>query len=361
MTDATQFEGTRPVSEAHAFDTAVLSAWLEKNLPGFAGPLSVEMFKGGQSNPTFKLLTPQRSYVMRAKPGPVAKLLPSAHAIEREFTVMKGLHGTDVPVPRMFALCEDESVIGRAFYVMEFMQGRVLWDQSLPGMSNQQRAALYDEMNRVIAALHTVDYKARGLEAYGKPGNYFDRQIGRWSKQYQASQTQPIPEMDRLIEWLPAHIPATAHDTALTSIVHGDYRLDNLMFHPTEPRALAVLDWELSTLGHPLADFSYHCMSWHIPPGTFRGIGGLDLASLGIPSEAEYIRRYCERTGFTTPEALAPDWNFYLAYNMFRIAAILQGIAKRVEDGTASSAQAKASGAGARPMAELAWRFAQKA
>ncbi len=361
MTEPNAFEGTRPVTEAHAFDLAALSAWLEKNLEGFAGPLTVEMFKGGQSNPTFKLVTPQRSYVMRAKPGPVAKLLPSAHAIEREFTVMKALHGTDVPVARMFVLCEDESVIGRAFYVMEFVAGRVLWDQSLPGLTNDQRAAIYDEMNRVIAALHTVDYKARGLEHYGKPGNYFERQIGRWSKQYLASVTQPIPEMDRLIEWLPAHMPASARDESLISIVHGDYRLDNLMFHATEPRALAVLDWELSTLGHPLADFSYHCMSWHIPPGTFRGIGGLDIASLGIPSEADYIRRYCERTGFTTPEALAPDWNFYLAYNMFRIAAILQGIAKRVEDGTASSAQARASGAGARPMAELAWRFAQKA
>ena len=361
MTEPNAFEGTRPVTEAHAFDLAALSAWLEKNLEGFAGPLTVEMFKGGQSNPTFKLVTPQRSYVMRAKPGPVAKLLPSAHAIEREFTVMKALYGTDVPVARMFVLCEDESVIGRAFYVMEFVAGRVLWDQSLPGLTNDQRAAIYDEMNRVIAALHTVDYQARGLASYGKPGNYFERQIGRWSKQYQASVTQPIPEMDRLIEWLPAHMPASARDEGLTSIVHGDYRLDNLMFHATEPRALAVLDWELSTLGHPLADFSYHCMSWHIPPGTFRGIGGLDIASLGIPSEADYIRRYCERTGFTTPEALAPDWNFYLAYNMFRIAAILQGIAKRVEDGTASSAQARASGAGARPMAELAWGFAQKA
>ena len=361
MTDPNKFEGTRPVAQAHQFDTQALTTWLEKNLEGFAGPLTVEMFKGGQSNPTYKLITPGRSYVMRAKPGPVAKLLPSAHAIEREFAVMRGLHGTDVPVPRMLALCEDESVIGRAFYIMEFMQGRVLWDQSLPGMTQAQRGAIYNEMNRVIAALHTVDYKARGLENYGKPGNYFERQIGRWSKQYQASVTQPIPEMDRLIEWLPAHMPASARDDRLTSIVHGDYRLDNLMFHPTEPRALAVLDWELSTLGHPLADFSYHCMSWHIPPGTFRGIGGLNLAELGIPSEQDYIRQYCERTGFTTPEALAPDWNFYLAYNMFRIAAILQGIAKRVEAGTASSAEAKASGAGARPMAELAWGFAQKA
>jgi aminoglycoside phosphotransferase (APT) family kinase protein len=298
---------------------------------------------------------------MRAKPGPVAKLLPSAHAIEREFAVMQGLHGTDVPVAQMHVLCDDESIIGRAFYVMEFVQGRVLWDQSLPGMSTDERGAIYDEMNRVMAALHKVDFAKQGLAGYGKPGNYIERQIGRWSKQYVASITQPIPEMDKLMAWLPEHIPASARDDTLVSIVHGDYRLDNLMFHPTEARVLAVLDWELSTLGHPLADFSYHCMAWHIKPGTFRGIGGLDFAALGIPSEAEYIRRYCERTGFTTPEALAKDWNFYLAYNMFRIAAILQGIAKRVEDGTASSEQAKTSGAGARPMAELAWQFACQA
>lgn len=361
MSNTEQYEGTRPVADSHRFDEAALQRWLQAHVAGFEGPLTVEMFKGGQSNPTYKLLTPGRTYVMRAKPGPVAKLLPSAHAIEREYAVMKGLAGSDVPVAHMYALCEDESVIGRAFYIMEFVEGRVLWDQTLPGMTREQRADIYDEMNRVIAALHTVDYKARGLASYGKPGNYFERQIGRWSKQYLASVTQPIPEMDRLIEWLPAHIPAAAQGDGLTSIVHGDYRLDNVMFHPTEPRILAVLDWELSTLGHPLADFSYHCMAWHIPPGTFRGIGGVDLASLGIPSEQDYIRRYCERTGFTTPEALAPDWNFYLAYNMFRIAAILQGIAKRVEAGTASSAQARASGAGARPMAELAWSFAQKA
>ncbi len=361
MNPTDQFVGTRPVSEAHAFDSGALAAWMSAHVEGFAGPLSVEMFKGGQSNPTYKLITPGRTYVMRAKPGPVAKLLPSAHAIEREFAVMRGLAGTDVPVARMHALCEDESVIGRAFYIMEYVEGRVLWDQTLPGMTPAERGAIYDEMNRVIAALHKVDYAARGLANYGKPGNYFERQIGRWSKQYQASVTQPITEMDRLIDWLPAHIPASARDEGLTSIVHGDYRLDNVIFHPSEPRILAVLDWELSTLAHPLADFSYHCMAWHIPPGTFRGIGGVDLASLGIPSEQDYIHRYCERTGLATPEQLAPDWNFYLAYNMFRIAAILQGIAKRVEAGTASSAQARASGAGARPMAELAWSFAQKA
>jgi len=352
------FTGTKPVAESHAFDSAALEAHLQRELPGFAGPLTVEQFKGGQSNPTYKLLTPGRSYVMRTKPGPAAKLLPSAHAVEREFRVMHALHGS-VPVPRMELLCEDESVIGRAFYVMEFIEGRVLWDQALPGMTPARRGEIYDEMNRVIAALHSVDVQAAGLADYGKPGNYFDRQIGRWSKQYLASVTEEIKEMDALLEWLPAHVPAGARDAAQVSVVHGDYRLDNLVFHPTEPRILAVLDWELSTLGHPLADFSYHCMAWHIPPGTFRGIGGLDHAALGIPSQAEYIKRYCERTRRPDPQALMADWNFYLAYNLFRLAAITQGIAKRVVDGIASSAQARATGASTRPLAEMAWKFAQ--
>lgn len=360
MSTFDHFVGTRAVSDQHAFDVPALTAWMQGHVQGFAGPLQVEMFKGGQSNPTYKLITPGRSYVMRSKPGPVAKLLPSAHAIEREFRVMKGLAGTDVPVPHMYALCEDESIIGRAFYIMECMEGRVLWDQSLPGMEPAQRAAIYDEMNRVISALHTVDFAAQGLADYGKSGNYFERQIGRWSKQYVASVTQPIPEMDQLMQWLPAHMPASALDASRVSIVHGDFRLDNLMFHPTEPRVIAVLDWELSTLGHPLADFSYHCMSWHIPATLGRGIAGKDLAALGIPGEEEYIRRYCERTGLKDVDTLRADWNFYMAYNMFRIAAILQGIAKRVEAGTASSAQAKASGDTARPMAALAWSFAQR-
>jgi aminoglycoside phosphotransferase (APT) family kinase protein len=354
------FVGTRPVPDAHVIDTDALSDWLSRHLPDYAGPLRVEMFKGGQSNPTYKLITPRRAYVMRAKPGPVAKLLPSAHAIEREFAVMSGLYGTDVPVAQMHVLCNDESVIGRAFYIMEYVEGRVFWNQSLPGMTREQRGAIFDEMNRVIAALHKVDYAARGLADYGKPGNYFERQIGRWSKQYLASVTQPIAEMDRLIEWLPAHIPASAR-SPLNSIVHGDYRMDNLVFHPTEPRVLALLDWELSTLGHPLADFSYHCMSWHIEPkASPRSLGGLDLAALGIPDEPTYIRRYCQRTGLATPEALTPDWDFYLSYNMFRIAAILQGIAKRVEVGNASSEQAVTTAASARPMAELAWTYAEK-
>jgi aminoglycoside phosphotransferase (APT) family kinase protein len=354
QTDYAAFEGTRPVSERQRIDSDALAAWLATHVDGFAGPLTLEQFAGGQSNPTFKLNTPSRSYVMRAKPGPSAKLLPSAHAIEREYRVMHALRDTDVPVAKMLALCEDESVIGRAFYVMEFVQGRVLWDQSLPGMTPGERGAIYDEMNRVIAALHRVDAEAVGLADYGKPGNYFARQIGRWSKQYQASETEPIDAMNRLIEWLPQHMPAETD--ARATIVHGDYRLDNLIFHPHEPRVLAVLDWELSTLGDPLADFAYHCMAWHVEPAQFRGIAGLDWRALGIPDEARYVQRYCERTGLT----IRGDWNFYLAYNMFRIAAILQGIMKRVVDGTAASEQAADAGRRARPMAELAWRYAQK-
>ncbi|WP_458232452.1 phosphotransferase [Roseateles sp. P5_E8] len=354
------FTGTRPLSQA--LDSTALQAWLDAHVDGFAGPLTIEQFKGGQSNPTYLLTTPGAQYVMRSKPAPVAKLLPSAHAIEREFQVMGALAGTDVPVPAMLALCEDEAVIGRAFYVMEFMPGRVLWDQSLPGMTQAERAAHYDEMNRVIAALHQVDFKAVGLSAYGKPGNYFERQIGRWSKQYLASVTEPNAAMDSLLAWLPAHIPASARDEAEVSIVHGDYRVDNVVFHPTEPRVIAVLDWELSTLGHPLADFSYHCMSWHIETsGAARGLGGKDLAALGIPSERVYVQRYCERTGRADVESVMADWNFYMAYNLFRIAAIVQGIAKRVVDGTASSEQARETAKGVRPLSELAWSFAQKA
>ena len=359
MESMEQFVGTQAVSQRHAFDIAVLEQHLQRELTGFAGPLQVEQFKGGQSNPTYKLITPQRTYVMRTKPGPLSKLLPSAHAIEREFRVMHALADTDVPVAQMHLLCTDESVIGRAFYVMEFVDGRVLWDQSLPDMTREQREPIYDEMNRVIAALHGVDVARVGLADFGKPGNYFTRQIARWSKQYVASQTQPVPEMDRLIDWLPAHLPASALDESQVGIVHGDFRLDNLIFHASEPRIVAVLDWELSTLGHPLADFSYHCMAWHIEPGVFRGIGGLDLADLGIPDEPEYVRRYCRRTGRTDPDAVMADWNFYLAYNLFRLAAIMQGIAKRALDGTAASAQARASGEATAALARMAWAFAQ--
>ena len=344
--------GTKPVSERQRFDVDALAAYLRAHIPGFPdGDVTVEQFKGGQSNPTFKLCAGGQHYVLRTKPGPAAKLLPSAHAIDREYRVMDALHKAGFPAPRQYLLCTDESVIGRAFFVMECIEGRVLWDQSLPGMLPAERAAIYDELNRVIAQLHGIDYAAIGLAEYGKPGNYFARQIERWTRQYQASATETIDAMDQLIAWLPNNIPPGE----ATSIVHGDFRLDNMIFHPTEPRILAVLDWELSTLGHPLADFSYHCMSWHIAPGQFRGIAGLDLEELGIPSQEQYIARYCARTGATIrPE----DFNFYLAYNMFRLAGIMQGIMKRYVDGTASSAQALQNGKAARPMAEMGWQYA---
>jgi aminoglycoside phosphotransferase (APT) family kinase protein len=347
-----QEAATTPVAERHRFDAGALDAWMRSNVDGYAGPLAVEQFKGGQSNPTFRLATPSRAYVMRAKPGPVAKLLPSAHAVEREYRVMKALAGTEVPVALTHGLCEDEGVIGRAFYVMDCVDGRVLWDQSLPGMSNAERGAIYGEMNRVIAALHGIDVAAVGLQDFGRPGNYIARQISRWSKQYQLSETEKIPEMDRLIEWLPAHIPPGDE----TAVVHGDYRLDNLIFARDRPRVLAVLDWELSTIGHPLADFAYHCMSWHIRPGLSRGIGGLDLEALGIPGEAEHVRRYCAGTG----RGDVGDWNFHLAYNAFRLAAIVQGIVRRALDGTASGPHALDQGRRVGPLAAMAWAFAQR-
>jgi len=341
------------VTARHRFDVERLAAHLEQHLPEFRGPLTVQQFQGGQSNPTYLLTTQAGRYVMRSKPGPVAKLLPSAHAIEREFHVMRALASQGIPVPWTLLLVEDESVVGRAFYLMEHVEGRIFWEQSLPGVSVAERADIYDEMNRIIARLHTVDIERAGLSDYGKAGNYFARQIGRWSKQYRASETAKVDAMDRLIDWLPEHIPAGDE----TTVVHGDYRMDNLVFHPTEPRIVAILDWELSTLGHPLADFSYHCMSWHIAPGAFRGIAGLDHAALGIPDEAEYIRLYSERTGRGPIE----NWNFYLAYNLFRIAAILQGVYKRATEGIASSDNAVKSGENARALAELGWRYAQRA
>jgi aminoglycoside phosphotransferase (APT) family kinase protein len=340
-------------TERHRFDADRLAGYLAGHLPGFAGPLEVKQFQGGQSNPTYLLITPARRYVMRSKPGPAARLLPSAHAIEREFRLMRALAPQGVPVPEMLLLCEDESVIGRAFFLMEHVDGRIFWEQSLPGLAPAERGAIYDEMNRVIAKLHSVDIERSGLADYGKAGNYFARQIGRWSKQYRASETEAIEAMDRLIDWLPVHVPPGDE----TTVVHGDFRLDNLIFHPAEPRVLAVIDWELSTLGHPLADFSYLCMSWHIPPGAFRGIAGLDLAALGIPSEAEFIRRYCERTGRADIE----HWNFYLAYNLFRIAAILQGVYKRALEGMASADNALAAGDNARALAAIGWAYATKA
>ena len=354
MSDAgfEHFSGTMPVSSRQQFSLDALAAWMMTHVSGFHGPLHIEQFKGGQSNPTFKLITPATTYVMRSKPGPAAKLLPSAHAIEREFRVMAALGNAAVPVAKMIALCEDESVIGRAFFVMQFVEGRVLWNPALPDMTMAERGAIFDEMNRIIAQLHQVDFAAIGLADYGKAGNYFERQIARWSKQYRASETEKIDAMDKLIEWLPLHIPPGEE----TSIVHGDYRLDNLIFHPTEPRVLAILDWELSTLGHPLADFAYHCMAWHVPPSAFRGLAGLDLAALGIPDFKSYVASYCQRTGRYGID----NFEYYLAYNMFRMAGILQGIMKRVVDGTAASEQAMAMGKAARPLAELGWKVAEK-
>jgi aminoglycoside phosphotransferase (APT) family kinase protein len=352
MIDHAEFQGTMPVSAAHRFDTERLEGWLAEHVEGYAGPLAVEQFKGGQSNPTFLLTAGGKQFVLRRKPP--GKLLPSAHAVDREYRVMTALAGTGVPVPRTRGLCQDDAVIGTAFFVMDFVPGRVLWDPSLPGMNRAERAAVFDEMNRVLAALHTVDPEAVGLSDYGKPGNYFARQIERWTKQYRASETEKIEAMDRLIEWLPRHIPPSDE----TSIVHGDYRLDNMIFHPTEPRVLAVLDWELSTLGHPLADFSYHLMTWRVSPGEFRGLAGADLAALGIPGEDEYMAAYCRRTGRGPIDASA--MRFYVAYNMFRLAGILQGVMARALQGNASSAQAAEAGKRARPIAEIAWREVEK-
>jgi len=344
--------GAAAVRDQHRFDERALESYLATRLDGFRGPITVEQFRGGQSNPTYRITTGSGTrYVLRRKPP--GKLLPSAHAVEREYRVITALGATGFPVPKTYLLCEDDAIIGTPFFVMDHVEGRIFWEQSLPGIARPERAPLYDAMNRVIADLHGVDFAGIGLDDYGRPGNYFARQIRRWSDQYRASETERIEAMDNLIAWLPAHIPVGDE----TSIVHGDYRLDNMIFHPTEPRVIAVLDWELSTLGHPLADFSYHCMSWHIPPEGFRGIGGLDLDALGIPGEDAYIAAYCARTGRNG----IPHWHFYLAFGLFRIAAILQGIAKRAIDGTAASAHAVETGKRARPMAELGWRLAKRA
>ncbi len=342
-----QFVGTKPVEERHRIDVASLQSFLGFQIS------QVEQFKGGQSNPTYRVTAADgKRYALRRKPP--GKLLPSAHAVDREFRVISALHPTGFPVAKPLVLCEDESVIGTAFYVMDCVEGRVLWDQSLPGMSKAERFAIWDELNKVISRLHLVDYRQVGLEDFGKPGNYIARQVARWTKQYQASETERVEAMDNLIAWLPKNIPPETG----TTVVHGDFRLDNAIYHPTEPRILAVLDWELSTLGDPLADFAYHCMSWHIPPGQFRGIAGLDLQALGIPTEEQYVAAYCKRVGRGSIDP--SHWDFYLAYNLFRIAAILQGILKRVVDGTAASAHARDAGSRAKPMAELGWQQVEK-
>ncbi len=325
-------------------DTTRLQTFLEQQLPGFSGSLSAEKFAGGQSNPTFKLSANGRHYVLRRKPP--GELLKSAHAVDREFRVISALQHTDVPVPQTYCLCEDDSIIGSVFYVMEYLEGRVFWDPTLPEIdSASERAEMYDEMNRVLAALHNVDIDAVGLSDFGRPGNYYQRQISRWTKQYRASETGLCPDMETLIAWLPAKLPP---DDGQASLVHGDYRLDNLMFHPTEPRIIAVLDWELSTLGHPLADLAYQCMAWALPGDAgVAGLGGVDRKALGLPTNEEYIARYCERTGRDTIE----HWNFYMVFCFFRLAAILQGVKKRSLIGTASSAEAESRAAMVEPLA----------
>jgi len=309
------------------------------------------LLTGGQSNPTYRLSVGKDELVLRKKPG--GDLLPSAHAVDREYRVMKALADSEVPVPEMLLYCDDSSVIGTPFYVMRFLQGRVLFDQTIPQASIQDRRAIYRDINRVIAALHKIDPAAVGLADYGRAGNYFGRQINRWSRQYQENHTERLEALEKLIDWLPGRIPAGDE----VSIVHGDFRLDNVMLHPTEPRAIAVLDWELSTLGHPLADFSYHCMSWHIPPSLWRGIGGLDLASLGIPSEAEHLDQYVKATGLTQAQE---HWDFYLAYNFFRMSSILYGIGQRARQGTAAATDALETAAKASPLADLGWHYAQR-
>jgi aminoglycoside phosphotransferase (APT) family kinase protein len=330
-------------------DIARLDAWMTANVAGYRGPVTVEIMAGGQSNPTYRLGAGSGDYVLRRKP--LGKLLQSAHQVDREYRVLKALDGTGVPVPRVFALCEDDSVLGSAFYVMEFIPGRVFFDSRLPGLTTSERAAVFASMAETIARLHDVDPIAVGLDGFGRPAGYLERQVARWSRQYRLSETVPIPAMDRLIDWLPAHLPPSTE----CRIVHGDLRLDNMMIHPTEPRVVAVLDWELSTLGDPLSDFANNAMAWRIEPELFRGLAGADLATLGIPTEAAYAASYMARSG----RSAAGAWDFYIVFNLFRLAAIFQGIAKRVLDGTASDPNAAVTGAKATAMAEKGWALAQ--
>lgn len=334
--------------KTQSLDTQSLGAYMASHIPGYKGPVSAEKFAGGQSNPTFKLTDANNQhYVLRRKPP--GELLKSAHAVDREFRVISALQGTDVPVPKTYTLCEDDAVIGSMFYVMEYMEGRILWDPLLPeAADNAERAATYDAMNQTLAALHNVDVDAVGLADFGRPGNYFQRQLDRWSKQYRASETRRIDSMESLMLWLASSMP---EDDGTVSLVHGDYRLDNMMFHPTQPRVIALLDWELSTLGHPLADLANQCMAWMLPrDGRIKGLGGVDRAALGIPTDEEYIARYCERTGRDRID----NWNFYLVFSLFRLAAILQGIVKRAQIGTASSSEADTQGDAVSQLADLA-------
>ena len=338
--------------EAADIDVAKLNVWLQKHIDGFCGDLKIRQFAGGQSNPTFLVQAADHRYVLRRKPP--GKLLPSAHAVDREFRVLRALAGSDVPVAHAYALCEDSDVIGSAFYVMEYVDGRIFWDAALPETAPAERALIYMEMVRVLAALHSVDFNAAGLASFGKSGAFLERQVALWTRQYRAAETERIDEMERLIEWLPQHIPANEQ----SSVVHGDFRLDNTIFHSTEPRILAVLDWELSTIGHPLVDFAFFCMRYRLPSVEFQGLGGLDLKTASIPSEAACVAAYCTIRGL---EPVSPqDWAYYLAFCMFRLASILQGVLGRALQGNASSATALAAGRRARPLAEIGWRLVQE-
>ncbi len=339
--------GTKEVAESHRFDESKLAAWMEANVEGYAGPLEVRQFKGGQSNPTYQLVTPNQKYVMRRKPP--GKLLPSAHAVDREFKVISGLYPTGFPVARPYGLCTDESVTGTMFYVMGMVEGRILWDQTLPQYQPAERRAIHMAKLQTLADLHNTDYEAAGLGDFGRPGNYMGRQVDRWTKQYRASETEKLEDMERLIEWLPSSLP----NQDRTSIVHGDYRLDNMVLHPTESRVIAVLDWELSTLGDPLADFTYLLMNW--TTGMIAQIP--DLTAHGIPTVEEYVAEYCRLTG----RSGLPELNWFFAYNAFRLAGILQGIVGRVRDGTANSPQAAEQAARVPALAAAAWAFAKKA
>ncbi|NGX98347.1 MAG: phosphotransferase family protein [Candidatus Afipia apatlaquensis] len=340
------YSGTMEVEERHRIDDVRLDAWMRENVEGYQGPLTVLQFKGGQSNPTYRLNTPTKSYVMRRKP--FGKLLPSAHAVDREFKVIAALHAQGFPVARAYALCMDDAVIGATFYIMSMEEGRVFWNPTLPGLEPKERHAVFTSKIETLAKLHSYDPEKIGLGDFGKPGNYFARQVDRWTKQYRASETDLIPEMEKLIEWLPKTVPTQKR----VSIVHGDYRIDNMIFHPTQPKVIAVLDWELSTLGDPMADFAYLLMQWVMP-----GLDGADFKALNIPSMEEAEAIYCKAAGVPPIENL----NWYFSYNLFRLAGILQGIAKRIQDGTASNAKADASAARRIPLAHASWAYAQKA
>jgi aminoglycoside phosphotransferase (APT) family kinase protein len=334
----------RPVRDNHRFDEAALERYLAEHVSGFEGPLQVLQFKGGQSNPTFWLGTPGGQYVLRKKPP--GKLLPSAHQVEREYRIVKGLQGTDVPVAKLHVLCENPDVIGTPFYVMDYVDGRIFWNVQLPDCGKDERTAIYEELARVLAALHTVDYEAVGLGDFGKVGHYIPRQVQRWSKQYVAAKTDDIPAMDALMRWLPENVPPNDE----TSLTHGDYRLDNLIFHPTEPRALAVIDWELSTLGHPLADLAYTCMLYDMQMPKIGGLLGVDFEATGIPTEDAFVKRYCELTG---RDGVA-DFPYYKAFSLFRLCSILQGVYKRAQQGNASSDEAHMYGAAVQFLAQIA-------